>query len=766
MKFNIRKISAIGASVLMAGLTLGTAMAANYPEPFVSGSTANAAIVYGTGSGVSDLDLVAANAIQGDLGNDLPATGSTSFSGGDVYNLNEAKDSDHFNFGDALNSIYSSLDDDEMKVFLQDGTYNEGDIDEEYDQKITLGTKTLTFFTDIDYNDKEPTLGFEYATGNLVLSYKLEYDTAITMTDMNDTKMPLMGREYYVLTAKPGEINLLDTAETSTLTYGDSVTVDSHDISIAFIDADEVMFTVDGKNTEKLKENEYEELDDGSYIVLTSDLYDVKEAGVSKAEFALGAGKVDFVTGSEVEINDEDVDGLEVTLTEGTAGSLDSITLTWDAYNKEFLTESSAFTMPGFETIKLAFGGLDFPSDPEVISIDGAATLTLSMGDNFDVDIMWRNATDYQTFGAEDYELVTAISTISNTTWTSPNLNTVNTTAHFGAVNRSEGLDLGLRDRIMVTRIDDDLGETEQYYWEVDKIENKTGVYDVRLDDLVGTADVQFTDLEEETKGDIILNLVATNATGTDARIYLNFTVAAGSGGSVTYDKIVSDSGLIFDIPASAVEGAVFTATEANRDGDLFKGDQFTLTVGNNSDNDLYIKSNNLTYEVETLSDDEYLGYVDSELATKVKHDKGPDAYDIVITYWGEEVDGSVMVASSDAEIVSEGIASVMVVKDSEVSSVDTKNLIVVGGSCINSAAAKLVGDAYCGDAWTTATGVGSGQFLIKSYASSSLTSEIALLVAGYEKDDTTNAANYLQTKLVDTSKSYISTSSTTVSEI
>jgi len=65
MKFNIRKISAIGASILMTGLTLGTAMAANYPAPFVVGSTANSAIVWGSGTGVSTLDNTAALAIQG-----------------------------------------------------------------------------------------------------------------------------------------------------------------------------------------------------------------------------------------------------------------------------------------------------------------------------------------------------------------------------------------------------------------------------------------------------------------------------------------------------------------------------------------------------------------------------------------------------------------------------------------------------------------------------------------------------------------------------
>jgi len=102
-----------------------------------------------------------------------------------------------------------------------------------------------------------------------------------------------------------------------------------------------------------------------------------------------------------------------------------------------------------------------------------------------------------------------------------------------------------------------------------------------------------------------------------------------------------------------------------------------------------------------------------------------------------------------------------VLVKDSEVSSVATKNLIVVGGSCINSAAASLVGGAYCSAAWTTATNVGTGEFLIKGYASSTITNKIALLVAGYDAADTVNAATYLRNQALDTSKEYKGTSAT-----
>jgi hypothetical protein len=104
-----------------------------------------------------------------------------------------------------------------------------------------------------------------------------------------------------------------------------------------------------------------------------------------------------------------------------------------------------------------------------------------------------------------------------------------------------------------------------------------------------------------------------------------------------------------------------------------------------------------------------------------------------------------------------------VLIKDSEVSSASGRNLIVVGGSCINSAAAALVGGPYCGAAWTDKTGVGSGQFWIKGYATSTITSsgKIALLVAGYNAQDTVNAAKYLRTQTVETDKTYLGTSAT-----
>lgn len=102
--------------------------------------------------------------------------------------------------------------------------------------------------------------------------------------------------------------------------------------------------------------------------------------------------------------------------------------------------------------------------------------------------------------------------------------------------------------------------------------------------------------------------------------------------------------------------------------------------------------------------------------------------------------------------------------KDTESSSVSSNNLVVVGGSCINTVAASLLGSAspLCGADFTAKTGVASGQFLIQTFSRTG--GKVATLVAGYNAGDTTNAAKYLTTQSVDTTvgKKYKGTTATT----
>lgn len=112
---------------------------------------------------------------------------------------------------------------------------------------------------------------------------------------------------------------------------------------------------------------------------------------------------------------------------------------------------------------------------------------------------------------------------------------------------------------------------------------------------------------------------------------------------------------------------------------------------------------------------------------------------DVLMTAVGAEVTAS----SSGGSVASLGSVSVM---DSEVDTVKAKNLIVIGGSCINTVAAKVLGSdtPLCGAEFTAKTNISSGQFLIKAVDSPYTTGKVAMLVAGYEGADTRKAATYL----------------------
>lgn len=119
----------------------------------------------------------------------------------------------------------------------------------------------------------------------------------------------------------------------------------------------------------------------------------------------------------------------------------------------------------------------------------------------------------------------------------------------------------------------------------------------------------------------------------------------------------------------------------------------------------------------------------------------------------GQEVTNVIQTNSTD--IVQTDSTNVLpqlgsiIVKDTEVSSVATKNLIVVGGSCINAVAAKLLGSdvPLCGAEWSAKTNVGEGQYIIQEYASPYADDKVALLVAGYSAEGTTVAVNTLLAK-------------------
>lgn len=778
MKFNFRKIASVLASTVMLSSTVALAAAANYPSPFVKSGVADVAVVYG--STAAQTDLVAATDITTSLNSKLVTAGAaTSISGGDFVKLE--KSTNMFNLGEDMNDFYSTLDEDQLSIVLNTGIYmNDANEEFDYDQQIALGALNLTHFQDNDFNDEKPVIGFDLAQGDHILNYTLDFtpdsadcgDFGLSSTvddDCETTDITMLGRSYYVVktesTSNGVKLTLLDTANSQTITEGEtsSITVkgSGYDVSIEFIDEDEVILNVNGVTTNKLTEGDVFKVGTDLYVGVKNVLYNAKESGISKVEVSLGSGKIVMEHGQEVELNNEDVsditDSVLNAYIRNSSTEIDNIVLEWNLDDDAWLAPGSDLVFPGFETIKLSMGGFITPSK-EWTSLDSSEG-----GDSIKL-------TTYVTDGKVSFNLLYSNATQTGFAGLGKDANSKLITSN----TTSLGFDGDTDDWFVATWISGD--DSESYVLKLDSIDdsdpskNTTSLKSAATDSAKGiTLDIGETD----EIGEISLTLNAANENLDTFNITAS---AAGGSGSVSLNRLVTKEGLKIQLPIftagpNSGDGYIvinatnnpttFTMnfTEEDEDGNIDSGESFTAGLGFTSDNEIQVSSVSVTdYESEDGSD-LLIGYVESPLATRTEYDTSGDPDSLDIEYHGAEAYGEVYISETGAALVTEGGAKILPVTDSEAPS--AKNLVVVGGSCVNSVAASLLGGALCGADFEAKTGVGAGSFLIETFARDG--GAVATLVAGYNAEDTTNAAKYLTTQTVDTTvgKMYKGTSAT-----
>jgi hypothetical protein len=193
-------------------------------------------------------------------------------------------------------------------------------------------------------------------------------------------------------------------------------------------------------------------------------------------------------------------------------------------------------------------------------------------------------------------------------------------------------------------------------------------------------------------------------------------------------------------------------------DNSNYEANIVVLELGRSSDDGLGVDSSltgdtwsnaSSTYRATRSSDSKITDVMDL-WGTLTTIDAGDsDQAKATLSYPDEQVYAQLYFAAESAAITpgqvgggAGGGGQVLIVKDSEVSSVASKNLFVVGGSCINTVAAKILGSdsPLCAADFTAKTNTGVGQYIIKSVKSPYNDQKIALLVAGYEAADTMNA--------------------------
>lgn len=740
----LKKIAPLAIGMMLAVMPM--AFALNIADWKTQFKATNTAVVVGSSATLDANDIAAAMTVAKDVGIDTTSSTVT----GESYKYE--KTSQKLTLISTFDSPYEirpNLGKDQLPVTLADGVFRDAENnDNDYTQKITIGaTPALSYFADRKYKgEKSPSLGFEIADDTHILNYTLDFtdEPDYTAAVLESTIINLMGKDYYISHVDPSgaTMDLLDSGVTGTVIEGTPATIGGKTVEIVYVtDNDQVKLKIGTEETTKLSIGGSYKLSDGTYIGVKDVFYNAHDNGKSSAEISVGNGKLEIVSGSEIELNGDVVDGLRGFITNTT--TLSTIVLSWDVDKKSFVTPDSSITLPAFETVKLMMTGMTFPTGEEIeIGPNGddiaSITVPLKTG-TVDIDLASTSGTGYYNYTGAD-----------------ANTLLVTNTSNYILFNDTH------KDTYFVASYNSTT-EAASYYLSATFGGSSADGYTVTLHDEAANKDVcsdKKTD-GECTLGDLDITF---DTVGEDF-----FNATLGDGGS--FHKLFTENGLFMYLPVvaagdhgnfnktNATTTWVLEMVEADKDGDLGEGSALNFTFGFTTDDKVTVNAIDATAwsggaMIDTGDSDHETGYVASDLATYVAWDEsGDNGYSATATYYGEEVYANVFMAATGA---SAGGTSWTPVKDSETSKYKSQNIVVIGGTAVNKVAREMLGlsgdtPVYGTDsAWTTATGVtgaGKGILWMKSSPYTEGTGKYALLVAGYEGADTDKVANFLDLK-------------------
>ena len=669
MKFNFKKIASVLTSTVMLSSTVAFAAAANFPEPFVKDGAGSYAIVVGTGAS----DATAAQNINAylsdmvtDTTDDTPITIE-----GDSFLLE--KSNNKFNLGDALNSTHLTLDDDELSTMLAEGVY-EDEAGDEYDFTQSIGLNgtgiTLAHIADSDINEnEEPVIGFDIASGTPIFTYSLDFtdNVANNTVTMGETDLTFLGKTYYVSSVtSSGQVitmTLLDSANSATVFSNEPVTVtvgdQTYDVEIVSVsegNTNKATLKVNGEQIASTNEGSSRKIGDDIYLSILEVSEASRESDNHYVEFSIGNGQIVLQDGSQVEINDETVDGLTVDFVLS-SGELTEMKLLWETEDQTFLVPGDELVMPGFESVKLIVGDFvaeydetvkfKYSSDNyiyvEAPVTDGDVTIPLL---NFNGDSTINNLgsdSDEVLVTARGTNPVLSINEDNSTIFVATSINSDEAESYVFQVTSINEVDSGIENEITIKNLAS--GESTSLSFAN-----------------ASTEDVDFGEI----------NLEFSNLNGDSG----NGTVTITGTGNVYADRIVTAEGLTISLPtlgnstlptmqgnasATSVNATsttwITTLTEENYDTDAISGgDAFNVTLGYASGDGPEVTTVS-TISREPINEDseDEEGYLVSELATKILYRTGDDQKTLDVMYNGKEAYAQVYVAEGAATSSSGG---------------------------------------------------------------------------------------------------------------
>jgi len=788
-----KKALTIAGSVLMVGSTIGLAAAAAYPAPFVENGAASVAIVYGSDAAASD--KAGATTIQSDLSDELVSQAGTSAVtvSGDSWQVKTS--SDFLELGESIADVETYIGNDELELLADEEISNEKGV-AKFSQYLYFNDAVSSSVNYTEDDDDNVGLFFKVKNGAQIARYVMDFSTALEsdietdneLSDIEDKDITFLGKTYTIVNAdnRSGanvDLTLMSGALKRTIGNDEEITLGDYTVTATVSSATQAQFTINGETTDKMVKGDLEQLSDGNYLAVTDITYQDYAGGIQQATFYLGADKIELKNGSDMTVNAETINNADVIISSSVSSgdiSITEISINMIAEDDLFvpvggkLSEATDLDEPEVlvsQNWDIVFEGLEDITYEEVTvkstSSDSKYQLSFENynGDDITLPLLYTNTSG--VYGGEDSDKVLVLS--PNKTFGAGI-----TKNDYFILNTGDPTSYSTDSRSFVVQYkgSDSISDTdEKVTLDILGVEertvslNATGGFDLKL----GGTTFTFRNLTDNYATDD----VAYALNGPDYHV-----ASAAENVSVSNFVRTKHNALInitdtnasaVDLPAAAAtDGTVapwnvyVTLDDQDRDGDELSLSTakkvLYMKFTNASDGDVETSMAN-SVNAEWLTDAENSDkttFINSYGVEIESIDTSTSPAQVTLKIPESVVKPLVYVTSSDAVVGGSSELGDVTYMDSESTSYAGKNLVVVGGSAVNSVAAELLGGALRGDAFEDATGVGAGEFLIQSFSRSGKT---ALLVAGYNAADTTKAVTALTNEAIDTTvgKKYVS---------
>jgi len=600
--------------------------------------------------------------------------------------------------------------------------------------------------------------------------------TGTVLDDFENTKLTMFGKEYTIVLARrtgsPAgqtvKLTLMGGAATSTLLEGETTSLTAvgktYDVALTYVDSTYAKFTVNGQATDKMQKGDTYKLTDGNELGVSEVLYQSYAGGVHSADFFVGASKVvlqdsnitDTISSNALVLGSDTVSGADVVM----EGTDDSTTFSLSRISVNITADSDYFVPAAgklSDTIALEdddkemlftnnwdilYNGLEAADSHEIklsASSDTKYKLVWYDGDNNKVDMPLAYADAATTLQLSDDGTKMLI------------------------INENQTV--AKNDYFVVTGGDNSAGSAKSYLLQYKGSDKSTATSPkIRFRSVGSGENLEYSVAGTDPEATIKLGGYSFKVNAGSSNTVNDFTVFVDFNGDGTFESNQSASGNSTFTDITDYYGATMTFTE-NSDGldsENFSRSAsmggFNLTIKTNNTNDydnqapsdislnISVASTkvqiaqlhvNGTSSLITPSGETNIAYGYTSMGGKMTYTTpsstpGEFTYDYPKTQRLPQVyvtSGAVASSSSttgDLTAVEVGVATKL---DSEVADAWAQNLLVVGGPCVNSVAAELMGNpADCTAGFTP------GKAVVKLYEKNG---KVAMLVAGYSGEDT-----------------------------